>query len=135
MNFAASGKRSGLSFRASVSESRNRNHPGREPSFWTMAIPRLRAFGATLGMTTIATFGMTNTLTAQNPTGVYVIRGGTVVPVVGAQIPNGVVVIQNGKIQAVGANVTPPQGATVIDATGLFVYPGMIDAGTQLGLT
>jgi imidazolonepropionase-like amidohydrolase len=76
-----------------------------------------------------------STLGAQNPTGVYVIRGGTVVPVVGAQIPNGVVVIQNGKIQAVGANVTPPQGSTVIDATGLFVYPGMIDAGTQLGLT
>jgi imidazolonepropionase-like amidohydrolase len=74
-------------------------------------------------------------LSAQNPTGTVVIRGGTVVPVVGAQIPNGTVVIQNGKIQAIGATVTPPQGATIIDATGLFVYPGMIDAGTQLGLT
>src|SRR4029079_6349763 len=35
----------------------------------------------------------------------------------------------------VGANVQAPQGATVIDATGLFVYPGMIDSGTELGLT
>ena len=75
------------------------------------------------------------TLGAQTQMPTYVIRGGTVVPVVGAQIPNGVVVISGGKIQAVGANVQGPQGATVIDATGLFVYPGMIDAGTEIGLT
>ncbi len=72
---------------------------------------------------------------AQTQTGTYVIRGGTVVPVVGAKIPNGTVLISGGKIQAVGANVAAPQGATVIDATGLFVYPGMIDSGTELGLT
>ena len=77
----------------------------------------------------------TPTLQAQASTGTYVIRGGTVVPVVGARIPNGTVVISGGKIQAVGANVQAPQGATVIDATGLFVYPGMIDSGTELGLT
>jgi len=75
------------------------------------------------------------TLGAQAAAGTYVIRGGTVVPVVGAKIPNGSVVISGGKIQAVGANVQAPQGATVIDATGLFVYPGMIDSGTELGLT
>jgi len=74
-------------------------------------------------------------LFGQAQTGTYVIRGGTVVPVVGAKIPNGTVVISQGKIQAVGANVTPPQGATIIDATGLYVYPGMIDSGTELGLT
>ena len=77
----------------------------------------------------------TPTLQAQASTGTYVIRGGTVVPVVGARIPNGTVVISGGRIQAVGANVQAPQGATVIDATGLFVYPGMIDSGTELGLT
>ena len=74
-------------------------------------------------------------LGAQAAPGTYVIRGGTVVPVVGATIPNGTVLISGGKIQAVGANVPAPQGATVIDATGLFVYPGMIDSGTELGLT
>jgi len=82
-----------------------------------------------LGMTMVAV----STLAAQAPT--YVIRGGTVVPVVGARIPNGTVVITNGRIQAVGANVQAPPGATIIDATGLFVYPGMIDSGTELGLT
>jgi imidazolonepropionase-like amidohydrolase len=83
---------------------------------------------AVLGMTLAA-----SALHAQGPT--YVIRGGTVVPVVGARIPNGTVVITNGRIQAVGANVQAPPGATIIDATGLFVYPGMIDSGTELGLT
>jgi imidazolonepropionase-like amidohydrolase len=86
---------------------------------------------AAVGMTALGAAA----LQAQTPSSTYVIRGGTVVPVVGAQIPNGTVVIQNGKIQAVGANVQAPQGATVIDATGLFVYPGMIDSGTELGLT
>lgn len=85
---------------------------------------------AALGVTLLAA---ATSLAAQSST--YVIRGGTVVPVVGAQIPNGTVVIANGRIQAVGANVQAPAGATVIDATGLFVYPGMIDSGTELGLT
>jgi imidazolonepropionase-like amidohydrolase len=35
----------------------------------------------------------------------------------------------------VGRGVPVPAGATVIDGTGLFLYPGMIDSGTQLGLT
>ena len=93
--------------------------------------------GRIRAMVLVALFSLPATrrpLPAQTQMPTYVIRGGTVVPVVGAQIPNGTVVIQNGKIQAVGANVQAPQGATVIDATGLFVYPGMIDSGTELGL-
>lgn len=64
-----------------------------------------------------------------------VIRNATIVPVTSARIQNGTIVLRNGRIEAVGANVNPPGDATVIDGTGLFVYPGMIDAGTQLGLT
>src|SRR5262249_22127600 len=65
---------------------------------------------------------------------VYAITNATVVPVVGPKIPNGTVVIRDGKIAAVGAGIPVPQGATVIDAKGLFVYPGLIDSGTRLGL-
>ena len=43
-------------------------------------------------------------------------------------------VIQNGKIAAVGANVSIPAGAEKIDGKGLSVFPGMIDAGTNMGL-
>ena len=52
----------------------------------------------------------------------------------GAVIDNGTVVIAKGLIQTVGANVTVPPEAWVIDGKGLTVYPGLIDAGTDLGL-
>ena len=71
-------------------------------------------------------------LTAQD---VYAITGATVVPVTGPTIPNGTVLVSGGKITAVGANVAVPAGATVIDGKGLFVYPGLFDSGTSLGLT
>lgn len=64
-----------------------------------------------------------------------VIRNATVVPVTGPQMTNASVVVQDGRITAVGANVSVPAGATVIDASGMFVYPGLIDSGTRLGLT
>jgi imidazolonepropionase-like amidohydrolase len=78
-----------------------------------------------------------NVARAQAPVGTpgtFVIRGGTVVPVTGPRIPNGTVVIENGRITAVGANAQAPAGATVIDASGQFVYPGLINAGTNMGL-
>jgi imidazolonepropionase-like amidohydrolase len=62
------------------------------------------------------------------------IRNATIVPVSGPAIANGTIVFANGVITAVGANVSVPAGATVIDGTGLFVYPGMIDSGTNVGL-
>lgn len=64
----------------------------------------------------------------------YAITGGTVVTVSGRLIPNGTVLIQDGFITAVGANVTIPSGVERIDASGMYVYPGLIDAGTGLGL-
>ena len=68
------------------------------------------------------------------PRGTYAIRNAHIVTVSGADIENGTVVIRDGKILAVGTSVSVPSGAQQIDAHGLFVYPGMIDAGTSLGL-
>lgn len=65
----------------------------------------------------------------------YAITNATIVPVSGPRIPGGTIVIRAGKIQAVGAQVPVPAGVTTIDGTGLFVYPGLIDGGTRLGLT
>jgi imidazolonepropionase-like amidohydrolase len=62
------------------------------------------------------------------------IRGGTVLPVSGPAIPNGTVVMRGGKIVAVGANVSIPSGAEIVDARGKFVMPGVIDAASQIGL-
>ena len=73
----------------------------------------------------------------QNQTGrggTFAIVGARIVTVSGATIENGTVVIQNGKIAAVGANAVIPAGAEKIDGKGLSVFPGMIDAATNVGL-
>lgn len=64
------------------------------------------------------------------------IKGGKLLTVSHGTIENGVIVLSGGKITAVGAASTKvPAGAEVIDATGMTVYPGLIDSETHLGLT
>jgi len=64
----------------------------------------------------------------------YAIKGGTVVTVTGATIQKGTVIIRKGLIEAVGADIPIPGDARVIDATGMTIYPGLIDAYTNIGL-
>lgn len=73
----------------------------------------------------------------QNKTGragTFAITNARIVTVSGGVIENGTVVIQDGRIAAVGAAVNIPANAEKIDGKGLSVFPGMIDAGTNLGL-
>lgn len=63
------------------------------------------------------------------------IRNATIHPVSAPPIPGGTIVFDKGVITAVGAGVAVPAGATVIEGTGLHVYPGMIDSGSNVGLT
>ena len=65
---------------------------------------------------------------------VIAIVGGRVVAGDGAVYDPGTVLIEDGLILAVGAGVEVPDGAAMIDATGLWVWPGMIDPYTSLGL-
>jgi imidazolonepropionase-like amidohydrolase len=67
--------------------------------------------------------------------GVYAITGGTVHTAAGADIANGVVIVRDGLIEAVGAGLAIPADAATIDAAGMHVYPGLIDAQTSLGFT
>lgn len=70
-----------------------------------------------------------------NPRGFYAITGATLHPVTGPDIANGTIVIANGKILAMGGPETPiPSDAYSVDAKGLDVWPGMIDAGSLVGL-
>ena len=64
----------------------------------------------------------------------YAITNARIVTVSGAPIERGTVVIRDGLIAAVGANVTAPADARVIDGAGLTVYPGLIDSSTSLGI-
>ena len=65
------------------------------------------------------------------------LKGGKLLTVTHGVIENGVIVMQGGKITAAGAagSVTIPSAAQVIDATGMTIYPGLIDSETHLGLT
>jgi imidazolonepropionase-like amidohydrolase len=71
---------------------------------------------------------------AAGPQETVAIRGAMIHPVSGPVLPSGTIVISGGKIQAIGTNVAVPQGARVIDGTGLHVWPGMMEAGTTMGL-
>jgi imidazolonepropionase-like amidohydrolase len=75
---------------------------------------------------------------AQSPKGKYgnvALTNATIETVTKGTIQNGTVLIVDGKITAVGSNVSVPTGIEVIDCKGQFIYPGMIDAGTNLGLS
>ncbi|MGH9373922.1 MAG: amidohydrolase, partial [Vicinamibacterales bacterium] len=69
---------------------------------------------------------------AQRQERVVALRGGTVLTVTRGVIPNGTVLLRDGKIAAVGANVDVPSGAEVVDVSGRFVTPGLIDAHSHI---
>ena len=65
---------------------------------------------------------------------IFAIRGARVVRVSGPPLENGTVLVRDGVIEAVGANLTLPADAWVIEGKGLTVYPGLVDAMSTLGL-
>lgn len=67
------------------------------------------------------------------PGGPTVIQGATIYDGEGGQIDNGMVYFADGEIQAIGQTLDVPEGATVIDGTGLWVTPGIIDIHSHLG--
>ena len=62
------------------------------------------------------------------------ITGGTVYPVAGPKLERGTVLIRDGRIVAVGVDVAVPPEAVRVDATGKWVTPGLIHAGSDVGL-
>lgn len=67
--------------------------------------------------------------------GTFALTNASIQTVTKGVIQQGTVIIADGKITAVGTGITPPAGATVIDCSGKWIYPGMIDGGTTLGLS
>lgn len=70
---------------------------------------------------------------AVDAAGRYAIVNATVHPVGGKTFSPGTVIIEDGKIASVGAGPAP-EGYTVVDAAGLHVYPGLINAASMVGL-
>jgi len=73
-------------------------------------------------------------LSAEGP-GVYALRDARIVRVSGPVIEHGTILVRDGLIEAVGDNITPPADAWVVDCKGLTVYPGLVDALSNWGLT
>lgn len=62
------------------------------------------------------------------------IRNATVLTVTKGTVPNGSVLIENGKIAAIGKTVSAPADATVVDATGKYLMPGIIDCHSHTAI-
>lgn len=66
--------------------------------------------------------------------GNVLIRNGTLLTVTQGTRENTDMLIMNGKIRSIGKNLSAPAGYRVIDATGLYVMPGIIDAHSHIAL-
>src|SRR5947208_14647918 len=64
----------------------------------------------------------------------FAIRGAKVFPVSGPPIDGATVVVSKGIITAIGKDAAIPPEAWVIDGKGLNVYPGLVDAFTDVGI-
>ena len=94
-------------------------------------IPALRS--AHLALLLLATFAAS--AQAQTaPAHDVLIKNATVMTVTHGNIQNGSIYIKDGKIAAVGATVNAPADATVIDAGGKYLTPGIVDCHSHIAL-
>ena len=129
-NYANAGKNSANKYSA------GKNSAGKD-----CAGPKLRAIGMNyinsgflnsgLLKTAVLLLVGAATLPAQavlrNGGGTTLIRNATIMTVTKGTIENGDLLMVNGKIAKIGKGVTAPAGATIIDGTGKYVMPGIID--------
>jgi imidazolonepropionase-like amidohydrolase len=79
-----------------------------------------------VGVLSAATAGAQTTPSAPSAAPML-IKNATVLTVTKGTLQNSDILIRNGKIVQIGQNLTAPAGATVVDATGKYVMPGIID--------
>ena len=98
---------------------------------------RLFLATALLGLTLLTpyfTLAQQPAAQTQKDSEIIAIVGAKIVPVTGPVIDSGSILIKDGRIVDLGAKVSIPAGAKVIEAKGLTAYPGMIDSYSWLGL-
>jgi imidazolonepropionase-like amidohydrolase len=67
--------------------------------------------------------------------GDLLIRGGTVLTITGGTLDNTDVLVEDGEIARIGRDLRAPGGVRVVDASGKYVMPGIIDAHSHIGLS
>jgi imidazolonepropionase-like amidohydrolase len=68
------------------------------------------------------------------PSATTLIRGGTIFTAAGEVIEQGDVLLEGGRVAAVGRQLPVPANAVIVDATGRYVTPGLIDSHSHLGV-
>ena len=66
--------------------------------------------------------------------GTILIKNATLLTVTHGNIEHGSILIRDGKIAEVGTDLKTPDGATVIDANGQYVMPGIIDCHSHIAI-
>jgi imidazolonepropionase-like amidohydrolase len=77
---------------------------------------------------------MNSRATCQEQKGNVLIKNGNVITITKGNHTGTDILVKEGKIIQIGKNIAPPSGYLVIDATGMFVMPGIIDAHSHAGL-
>ena len=90
--------------------------------------------GIVAGITTEPTFGASDQIPAKPQVRPIALVGGTIHPVSGPDIAGGTILFDKGKIVAIGKDLLLPPNTEKIVVTGKHVYPGMIEASSQIGL-
>jgi imidazolonepropionase-like amidohydrolase len=67
--------------------------------------------------------------------GDLLIRGATVLTVTQGTLENADVLVRDGRIAQVGQGITAPRGVRVVEAAGLHLMPGIIDAHSHIALS
>lgn len=70
----------------------------------------------------------------RHPWPAVLIKNATIMTAAGPELTGASILLQDGKIVAVGTAVTAPSDAIVVDGTGKFVTPGLIDTHSHIGV-
>jgi imidazolonepropionase-like amidohydrolase len=71
---------------------------------------------------------------SQDNFGVTLIKNATVITITHGRIEHASILIRDGKIAEVGADVQAPADAKVIDGSGMYVMPGIVDCHTHIAI-
>ena len=96
----------------------------------------MRFITEALCLSLLVTVLAVSTLGQTTPPQITAIKAGRLIdPETATVTTNQVILVEGEKITAVGANLSIPSGATVIDLSNLTVLPGLVDAHTHMALT
>lgn len=66
--------------------------------------------------------------------GDLLVQNGTVITVTNGMLKETDILVRDGKIAAIGKDITMPDGIKTIDASGMYVMPGIVDAHSHIAI-